>query len=120
MSKVLCAPAHGVSPLLYRLGAKMQGSFSAPPDIPQIADKPGNPRKREGRVSCAIQINRFSECFEVLKNALSLSKRLFDKLRAARSGGSQVLQGDAYFAALAALMASISMGVTLNRSPQMP
>ena len=25
-----------------------------------------------------------------------------------------------YFAALAALMASISMGVTLNRSPQMP
>ena len=28
--------------------------------------------------------------------------------------------GSSYFAALAALIASISMGVTLNRSPQMP
>ena len=35
--------------------------------------------------------------------------------------GAQTMQGgDPYFAALAALMASMSMGVTLNRSPQMP
>ena len=41
--------------------------------------------------------------------------------RAARVGGSPVAwDGCFYFAALAALMASISSGVTLNRSPQMP
>ena len=34
-------------------------------------------RRNPGRVSCAIQINCFSELFEVLKNVSSLSKRLF-------------------------------------------
>ena len=33
---------------------------------------------------------------------------------------SFIALGSPYFAALAALIASISMGVTLNRSPQMP
>ena len=43
------------------------------------------------------------------------------KPRIQLDAGLKLLYGRrTYFAALAALMASISMGVTLNRSPQMP
>ena len=48
-----------------------------------------------------------------------LSYALIGLVQATRFKGGLDL-GSSYFAALAALIASISMGVTLNRSPQMP
>ncbi|MEY8261881.1 hypothetical protein AALA80_16280, partial [Oscillospiraceae bacterium 50-60] len=51
----------------------------------------------------------------------------FGAVRSAWTGGKlpgqtvfSIVNPDPYFAALAARMASVSMGVTLNRSPQMP
>ena len=66
----------------------------------------------------------FTPC-EVRPGALPLDPAAFEKAgetflaakTAPRAGGVLILP---YFAAFAARIASVSMGVTLNRSPQMP
>ena len=66
----------------------------------QSVDHPGSPEKTGGKIATketqegclSFLINRFSELFRVLKNASSLSERLFDKLeRAAYAARSQLI-----------------------------